>query len=40
MTEVEDIGLTHGDAAEASVEHCIITLSRTRTAGRSAFVPF
>ena len=26
MTEVEDIGLTHGDAAGAFVEHCIITL--------------
>ena len=40
MTEVVDLGQTLGDAAKASVEHCIITSckgpSRTRTAGRSA----
>lgn len=44
MTEVEDIEPTLGDAAKASVEHCIITFckgpSRIRTAGRSALYLF
>lgn len=39
MTEEEDIEPTISDAADASVEHCIITFrkdpSRIRTAGRS-----